>query len=117
MRYKPVAFAAASDRSIIRPRTKGPRSVIFTIADWFVVRLVTRTIDPIGSVSCAAVMAFWSYTLPSAPLRPAYGGPYQLASPVSTRDGFPRTSGGGGGNGGTVPADDDPDGGRVFPFA
>src|ERR1700750_1332851 len=97
---------------MIRPRTKGPRSVIFTTADSLFVRFVTRTIVPIGSVRCAAVMAFWSYTVPSAPLRPAYGGPYQLAKPTSVETGFPKPFGpgggagaeAGGGEGTTVPA-------------
>src|ERR1700755_820919 len=75
---------------MMRPRTNGPRSVIFTTTDWLVIRLVTRTIVPIGRVRCAAVIAFWSYTVPSAPLRPAYGGPYQLASPISIETGFPK---------------------------
>src|SRR6201999_2028582 len=49
-RYTPVAFAAASERSMMRPWTNGPRSVIFTTADWLLVRFVTRTIVPIGRV-------------------------------------------------------------------
>ena len=88
---RPVAFAAASDRSMIRPCTNGPRSVIRTTTLWLFVRFVTRTSVPIGSVRCAAVIAFWSYTAPSAPLRPAYGGPYQLAIPTSVEMGLPRT--------------------------
>src|ERR1700758_5530159 len=89
---------------MIRPRTNGPRSVIFTTTDWLFVRFVTRTIVPIGKVRCAAVIAFWSYTVPSAPLRPAYGGPYQLANPISVETGLPNLSGTGAGEGRTVPA-------------
>ena len=84
---------------MIRPRTNGPRSVIFTTADSLFVKLVTRTIVPIGSVRCAAVIAFWSYTVPSAPLRPAYGGPYQLANPTSVETGLPKLFGIGAGEG------------------
>src|SRR5260370_42391370 len=83
-----------------RPRTKGPRSVIFTTTDSLFVRFVTRTIVPIGSVRCAAVIAFWLDTVPSAPLRPAYGGPYQLAKPTSVETGFPKPFTDAGGHGG-----------------
>src|ERR1700733_12394487 len=84
---------------MIRPRTNGPRSVIFTTTDSLLVRFVTRTIVPIGSVRCAAVIAFWLYTVPSAPLRPAYGGPYQLARPTSVETGLPKLFGTGAGEG------------------
>src|SRR5271154_3601305 len=89
---------------MMRPWTNGPRSVIFTTTDSLFVRFVTRTIVPIGSVRCAAVIAFWSYTVPSAPLRPAYGGPYQLAKPISVETGFPKLFGTGAGAGATAAA-------------
>ena len=53
----------------MRSPTKGPRSVMRTTTDWSLARFVTRTMEPMGRVRCAAVMAFWSYTLPSAALR------------------------------------------------
>ena len=43
----------------MRPSTKGPRSVIRMAPDCPVCRLVTTISDPMGSVRCAAVMA-WS---------------------------------------------------------
>src|SRR6185312_13635032 len=53
---------------------------------------VTRTVEPMGNVRCAAVMAFWSKMVPSAPARLWYGGPYQLAIPNSVRTGLPDIS-------------------------
>src|SRR5580692_11317929 len=85
---------------MMRPCTNGPRSVIFTTTDSLLARFVTRTIVPIGNVRCAAVIAFWSYTSPSALLRPAYGGPYQLAIPTSVETGLPKLFGTGAGAGG-----------------
>lgn len=53
----PSRRAASRDRSITRPLTKGPRSLIRTITERPVRRTVTRTMVPNGSVLCAAVMA------------------------------------------------------------
>ncbi len=47
---------------MIRPRTKGPRSVIVTITDFPLLLCVTRTLVPNGRVRCAAVKA-WSIIL------------------------------------------------------
>jgi hypothetical protein len=47
---------------MIRPRTKGPRSVIVTTTDFPLVRCVTRTLVPNGRVRCAAVKE-WSVIL------------------------------------------------------
>ena len=47
---------------MIRPRTKGPRSVIVTLTDFPLLVWVTRTLVPNGSVRCAAVKA-WSVNL------------------------------------------------------
>ena len=45
-----LARAAAGDRSMTRPRTNGPRSVIRTVTERPLLRLVTRTWLPNGSV-------------------------------------------------------------------
>jgi hypothetical protein len=45
---KPSAFAPAGVTSIMRPRTKGPRSLTVTTTDRPLLRLVTRTLDPNG---------------------------------------------------------------------
>src|SRR5262245_3742300 len=58
----PSNRAAAGARSMIRPRTKGPRSVIVTLTDFPLLVWVTRTLVPNGSVRCAAVKA-WSIIL------------------------------------------------------
>ena len=56
-----MARAPAGVRSITRPRTNGPLSVIVTTTLRPLVRLVTRTRLPKGSVLCAAVSApSWS---------------------------------------------------------
>src|SRR5215813_13740069 len=54
----PSLRAAPCERSIARPRIKGPRSVIRTCTDLPLVRLVTSTRVPSGSVGWAAVRAF-----------------------------------------------------------
>jgi hypothetical protein len=51
------ACAAAGLRSITRPCTKGPRSLIRTTAERPLLRLTTVTFVPNGSMRCAAVMA------------------------------------------------------------
>ena len=63
---KPSCCAAARDRSMIRPRTNGPRSLIRTAIDRPFSSLVTRTMDGIGSVLCAADTAFMSKISPFA---------------------------------------------------
>ena len=66
----PSKRAAAGVRSMIRPRTKGPRSVIVTMTDFPLFLCVTRTLVPNGRVRCAAV-SVWSVILaPLAVLRP-----------------------------------------------
>jgi hypothetical protein len=49
------AFAAASDKSMIRLSIKGPRSLIFTSTDFPLARFVTFIFVPNGRVGCAAV--------------------------------------------------------------
>src|SRR5215470_17164227 len=68
---KPSARAPAGVRSIIRPRTKGPRSVIVTITDFPVLRLVTFTFVPNRSERCAAVKALSLNLIPLAVLVPS----------------------------------------------
>ena len=55
---KPSSRAAAGVTSIIRPRTKGPRSVIVTATERPFFLFVTSTLVPNGRVRCAAVKAF-----------------------------------------------------------
>ena len=52
---RPICAAADFDRSSTRPRANGPRSLMRTTTDLPLAGLVTRTIDPSGSVRCAAV--------------------------------------------------------------
>jgi hypothetical protein len=54
---KPSARAAAGVMSIMRPRTKGPRSLTVTKTDRPLLRLVTRTFNPNGKDLWAAVKA------------------------------------------------------------
>src|SRR5262245_39685760 len=53
---------AAGVRSMIRPRRKGPRSVIVTMTDFPLLLCVTRTLVPKGRVRCAVVKE-WSTIL------------------------------------------------------
>src|SRR6266446_671599 len=57
MPLNPRARAPAGVRSIIRPRTNGPRSFILTTTELPLLMLVTRTFVPKGRVRCAAVKA------------------------------------------------------------
>lgn len=66
----PMACAAAGDMSMMRPRTKGPRSLIVTTTEFPVLRLVTRTLVPNGSDRCAAVKAAGLSRAPLAVLLP-----------------------------------------------
>src|SRR5215510_8462044 len=68
---KPSARAPAGVRSITRPRTNGPRSLILTTTDLLLRRLVTCTLVPNGSVLCAAVRAPGWARSPFAVFRPA----------------------------------------------
>ena len=47
----PICWAAACERSIFRPFTYGPRSLIFTVTDFPVSRLVTTALLPMGKVA------------------------------------------------------------------
>ena len=57
MPLNPRACAPAGVRSIIRPRTNGPRSFILTTTNLPLPTFVTRTFVPKGRVRCAAVKA------------------------------------------------------------
>ena len=54
----PIFWAAARERSIFRPFTKGPRSLIVTATDFPVSMLVTTALVPRGNVGWAAVSLF-----------------------------------------------------------
>lgn len=51
----PISLAAAIEMSIIAPRRYGPRSLMRTIVDLFVLGKLTSTQDPNGKYRCAAV--------------------------------------------------------------
>ena len=75
--------AAPTDRSMMRPCTKGPRSVMRTSTCLPFERLVISTQVSKGRARCAAVSFSISKISPEAVGRPLYGTPYQLAIPVS----------------------------------
>src|SRR5207245_648812 len=64
----PRTLAAAGLTSIIRPRTKGPRSLTVTTTKRPLLLLVTFTFVPSGRVRCAAVRVsgvnFWPVAVP-----------------------------------------------------
>src|SRR5262249_46747457 len=66
----PRALAPALDRSMQRPLTYGPRSVIVTVTASPLFLLVTLTLEPKGSDLCAAVMALSSRGMPLGVLVP-----------------------------------------------
>src|SRR5437868_694550 len=68
----PSARAAAGVRSITRPRTKGPRSLMVTTTERPLLRLVTRTLVPNGRLLCAAVYALALAYSPLAVFPPLY---------------------------------------------
>jgi len=82
-RRRSISRAAARERSMTRPLTNGPRSVMRTSVSFFVARRRTRTHVSNGSVGWAAVNRSMSKTSPLAARRPWYGSPYQLAMPSS----------------------------------
>lgn len=71
--------AAPRARSMERPATKGPRSLMRTTTERPVAVLVTRTRVPKRRVRWAAVRAFWSKRSPLAVSRPWKPGPYHEA--------------------------------------
>src|SRR5262249_188114 len=79
----PSVRAAALDTSIIRPHTKGPRSVTRTTTERPLARLVTRTRAPSGNDGCAAVIARASKRSPLAVGLPWKASPYQEATPTA----------------------------------
>ncbi len=63
----------------------GPRSLRRTTTLLPLLRLVTRAYAGSGSVLCAAVMPYMSYDSPMDVLSPWKVGPYQDATPRSTK--------------------------------
>jgi hypothetical protein len=100
-RARPMRRAAASERSIPRPRTNGPRSLMRTTTDFPVERFVTRANDPLGSVFDAAVISFELKVSPVLVRWPLSPGPYHEASVVCPIDGVLACATGGG-TGGAV---------------
>ncbi len=67
--WMPSLFAAPTERSMIRPRTNGPRSVIVTTT-LLPLLPITRTLLPNGSERCAAVSSRSRNGRPLAVLEP-----------------------------------------------
>jgi len=70
----PIARAAAGVRSMTRPRTNGPLSLMVTRTDLPLLRLVTRAREPHGNDLCAAVSAFSLSDPPQATCAAVLGG-------------------------------------------
>src|SRR5690606_32629836 len=68
-RVLPMLEKAERDRSVMRPRTKGPRSLMRTTTLLPFFTLVTLTLVPKGRVRCAAVFRLALYSWPLAVLR------------------------------------------------
>ena len=68
----PIARAPAGVKSIIRPRIKGPRSLMRTTTDRPVRIFVTCTLVPKGNLRCAAVNPDAGAYSPLAVLPPLY---------------------------------------------
>src|SRR5580700_3421765 len=84
LRVRPMCCAAACDRSMLRPLTKGPRSLIRTTTARPLETLVTLTREPIGSEREAAVSSLGLNTSPLLVRRPLSSAPYHDA--VTTWD-------------------------------
>jgi len=78
----PMARAAAGVRSMTRPRTNGPLSLMVTRTDLPLLLLVTRAREPHGKDLCAAVSAF-SLSDPPQATRVPLSRPYSVAMPSS----------------------------------
>lgn len=72
----PSSSAARLERSRLRPRTCGPRSLMRTFTDLPFAGLVTNTVEPIGKILDAAVNSSGSYGSPLAVGRPAACAPW-----------------------------------------
>src|SRR5579862_5768898 len=88
----PSAVAASCVRSMMRPGTKGPRSLMRTWTEAPLLRLVTRTIVSIGSVRCAAVILSAPSFSPLAVRTILRVRSYQEARPVWAKRGRPTRS-------------------------
>ena len=78
-RFMSSALAACGERSRMRPRVYGPRSLILTMTERPLSRFVTFAKDASGSERCAAVAVMVSRTSPLAVGRPTWS--YQTALP------------------------------------
>lgn len=87
----PSRVAAAGERSMIRPRTNGPRSSMRTITERPVSRSVTRTRVPNGRLRCAAIRLRDVSRSPSAVRCSA--GQYHDARPTCIQDAGPVATG------------------------
>ena len=87
----PNARAAPTDRSRMRPRVNGPRSLIRQLIDRPVLMTVTSTIEPSRRVRWAQPICDGTKRCPSARREPA-SEPYILASPSSPEAGPPATT-------------------------
>ncbi len=76
---RPICCAACCERSMPRPRTYGPRSLIRTTTERPLLKLVTRTCEPIGRVRDAAVRLLRLKISPLEVRRPLKPGPYHDA--------------------------------------
>jgi len=76
---RPIFCAAPCERSRLRPRTNGPRSLMRTLTERPFETLVTCTTEPSGSVLEAAVSWLGSNRSPLDVRRPANPGPYHEA--------------------------------------
>src|SRR6185312_3139979 len=80
--FIPSSLAAAGERSMTRPRMKGPRSLMRTVTELPLERLVTRTRVFSGSERCAAVISVLLIFSPLAVRFDRRDLAYQEASPV-----------------------------------
>src|SRR5262245_17294351 len=67
---RPMTWAAALERSMMRPAMKGPRSLMRTSTLRPLAKCVTRTRVPNGNVRCAAVRALGLKRAPEATICP-----------------------------------------------
>src|SRR3984893_10435628 len=76
---RPIFCAARCERSRLRPRTNGPRSLMRTLTERPFETLVTRTTEPSGSVREAAVSRLGSNRSPLDVRCPLNASPYHEA--------------------------------------
>jgi hypothetical protein len=86
---RPIFCAARCERSRLRPRTNGPRSLMRTLTERPFETLVTCTTEPSGSVGEAAVSWLGSNRSPLDVRRPLNPGPYHEAVTTPGDRGYP----------------------------